>query len=214
MSNASQPKKKRGPGRPKNPVSRDDLLSAALAAFSERGYAGASMSDIAARGGIQKSSLFHHFPSKDELYLEVLSSALSELGELVAEASADTETDFWPRFEALTDSITAFLARRAQIPRLIIRELVDHGPFWRGPGAEAAHVLLQSSASFLRQGMPEGTSQVEAAHAVMSMTGTHILYWAASDISQELIGGDIFSEAAIAQRMAVVRRQVRAILAA
>ena len=58
---------KRGPGRPKNPVSKATLLQAAGMAFAERGYAGASMADIASRAGIQKASLFHHFPTKDLL---------------------------------------------------------------------------------------------------------------------------------------------------
>ena len=58
----------RSVGRPKNPVSRQFLLEKAREAFAQEGFAGASMGDIAQRAGLRKSSLFHHFPSKEALY--------------------------------------------------------------------------------------------------------------------------------------------------
>ena len=46
---------------------RESILDAARTAFAERGYAGASIGDIAGAVGIAKASLLHHFPNKDEL---------------------------------------------------------------------------------------------------------------------------------------------------
>ena len=55
-------------------MSRDTagrILGAALAEFSQRGYAGASMRRIAARVGVRAPSLYAHFASKEAI-LEVL----------------------------------------------------------------------------------------------------------------------------------------------
>ncbi len=46
---------------------RNTILDAAAAVFNERGFAGASLSEILARAGVTKGALYFHFTSKDEL---------------------------------------------------------------------------------------------------------------------------------------------------
>ena len=48
---------------------RADILSAALTEFGLRGIEGASMSEIAARAGIGKSTIYEYFPSKTDLFI-------------------------------------------------------------------------------------------------------------------------------------------------
>jgi len=42
-----------------------DILTAAIDIFIEKGYESSSMNEIAARAGISKGGLYHHFSSKD-----------------------------------------------------------------------------------------------------------------------------------------------------
>jgi len=51
---------------------RARILRAAAAQFHARGFEGTSMLEIAAAAGIRKSSLYHHFRSKQELLFEIL----------------------------------------------------------------------------------------------------------------------------------------------
>jgi len=53
------------------PVSdrRGDILALATEAFVTHGYAGTSMADLARVIGIQKASLYHHFQSKQALFV-------------------------------------------------------------------------------------------------------------------------------------------------
>lgn len=51
---------------------RKAILDAALTAFSEMGYYGASIADIAASAGVSQPGLLHHFPSKPALLVAVL----------------------------------------------------------------------------------------------------------------------------------------------
>lgn len=51
------------------------LLDAALDAFSERGFEGASIRDITRRVGIRESGFYAHFASKREAYEELLALA-------------------------------------------------------------------------------------------------------------------------------------------
>jgi AcrR family transcriptional regulator len=75
-----EPKRERGRQRVAG------LLDAAMQVFAERGYAAATMTEIAARAGASIGSLYQFFPNKDQLatallarYGEQVDAALAEL---------------------------------------------------------------------------------------------------------------------------------------
>src|SRR5262249_48664359 len=51
---------------------QDKILTAAQMEFARRGYDGARVDAIIARAKISKNLLYHHFNSKEELYVKVL----------------------------------------------------------------------------------------------------------------------------------------------
>ena len=55
------------------------ILNAALAAFGDKGFHGASMRDVARGAGTSLSNLYNYFPSKSRLLAEVLRHANDEL---------------------------------------------------------------------------------------------------------------------------------------
>lgn len=59
-----------------------ELLDAALALFVEKGYAATRIEEVAARAGVSKSTVFLYFPSKLELFKEVVRCNISnQLGQ-------------------------------------------------------------------------------------------------------------------------------------
>ena len=64
---------------------RDQLLTAALAVFSRDGYHGTSMNDVAVAAGVTKPVLYQHFPSKQSLYVELLSDVGAQLDAAIVE---------------------------------------------------------------------------------------------------------------------------------
>ncbi|NKQ51572.1 TetR/AcrR family transcriptional regulator [Amycolatopsis sp. K13G38] len=61
---------------------RDELLRIAGRVFAQAGYAGTSLRDIADAAGILTGSLYHHFPSKEALAVELISEFQAEMDEL------------------------------------------------------------------------------------------------------------------------------------
>ncbi len=60
-------------------TTRHRILAVTGKLFSERGYFGVSMQDIAAELGISKAALYYHFTSKDALAELLLRNSLNEL---------------------------------------------------------------------------------------------------------------------------------------
>ncbi len=195
----------RGPGRPKTPVHRSTLLATARVAFAEAGYWGASLSSIAERSGIRKSSLLHHFSSKDRLYEEVLVEVLSELQDLLPAPDA-------PWIEALDRlgaELTRYLGDHPEAARLLVRELAG-GPASPRIGVQVVEAALRGTALFLRRGMDEGHVPAQDPMQLgMSIIGVHLLWFAAADVSEIAAGGDVFAPKRIRARAEAVRVQTR-----
>lgn len=66
------------------------LVDVAVTVFTERGYDGTSMGDLAAASGLSKSSLYHHIPSKEQLLRLALERAVDPLFAVTAEPGAST----------------------------------------------------------------------------------------------------------------------------
>lgn len=99
----SKPRDAESPGRPRRRTRldsrRDTVLGVAARLFVQRGFDGTSMRDIAAGSGMLSGSIYSHFSSKDELYLEVYRTGIQESIDRV-QAYASRETDPWRRLVA------------------------------------------------------------------------------------------------------------------
>jgi AcrR family transcriptional regulator len=77
---------------------RRDLLDAAQDVFTRRGFADASMEEIAVRAGVTRGPLYHYFDSKQDLfaavYEEVEEALAAEIGSEIQQRTAE-EADAW-----------------------------------------------------------------------------------------------------------------------
>ena len=58
-------------------INRDVILTAGLDAFSQHGFRGTTLDQIAAAAGLSKPNLLYYFPSKDAIYTALLERLLS-----------------------------------------------------------------------------------------------------------------------------------------
>lgn len=89
---------------------RMQILSAAADHFSKDGYARSSLRDISGKIGLLPGSIYHHFRTKDDLFLSVHRQGLAQLIENVSSAVAARQ-DPWERLEvACCEHIKALVA--------------------------------------------------------------------------------------------------------
>lgn len=72
----------------RKPYDIDSLTDVALRVFSEKGYDGASMDDVARAAGITKASIYHHVSGKEALLERGLARALDALFAILDEPGA------------------------------------------------------------------------------------------------------------------------------
>ncbi len=103
---------------------RSRLLETAIGLFSERGYSGVSMRDLAKAMGMSAAALYNHYPNKRALYQAAVEAAFDGKAQRLLATLAEGKA---PR-ERLRDFIRTTvdeMSRTPEFTRLINRELLD-----------------------------------------------------------------------------------------
>lgn len=102
------------------------ILDSALELFAQNGYEGVSVHSIAEHAGVSKANVFHHFASKEALYLAVLRSASLEWGDELS-ARGRIPGDFATRLRSVVGSTLRRLCQTQTHSRLMLREILENG---------------------------------------------------------------------------------------
>jgi AcrR family transcriptional regulator len=109
--------RRRPPAQRHTGSTRDRILDVAGRHFAERGFAGASVRQIAAEAGLRnQASLYHHFRNKRALYEAALAKGIEPILTLVTENRDDGTPG-----ATMVERLVAYLAEHPHLPRLIHR---------------------------------------------------------------------------------------------
>ena len=84
---------------------RENIIREAAALFNQRGFAGASLSDLMQATGLQKGGIYRHFESKEALALEAFDYAVAQMAARFTSAFAGRENAV-DRLHAIVDEFT------------------------------------------------------------------------------------------------------------
>jgi AcrR family transcriptional regulator len=189
---------------------RDKILDAAEQLFARRGFAGVGLSEVAEAVGLGKSSLFHHFRNKVDLYAAVVARIIERIDERLTRTLA-AGGDALSRLDRWIDTLVDFLAEDPSHARLLLRSLFEDD---EGTGVseeerradQATKRVLSRAAGLLREGMAAG--QLRAAsieHALQSVIGLTVYHFASGQFGEDLLGRSPFSPAEVRRRKQEVK---------
>jgi AcrR family transcriptional regulator len=92
---------------------QEEILGAARALLSEKGYVAMSMDDLATQVGISKPTLYSHFPTKDDI---VVKTAVREMERFIALIESDV--DGQSPFQRLMIVMAKFVKLHAEKDRI------------------------------------------------------------------------------------------------
>jgi AcrR family transcriptional regulator len=199
---------------PARQPSRDKILDCAEELFARRGYAGIGLAEVAERVGLGKSSLFHHFRSKTQLYAAVVARILDRietpLTAALAAGGAPVE-----RLERWVDALIDTLAGHPTYARLLLRSLFEDDdlagelPEERDAN-ETIHRLVAALARLLKEGMATGAFRpASVPHTLQTLIGATVYHFASGEFGDELIGRPLFAASEVRRRKAEVKGLLR-----
>ena len=92
--------KPKGANRTLYAATHAHILDAATVLFAARGFAAVTTPEVAAAAGVAHGSVFHHFPTKRDLFVAVHNRFQLRLIEGI-DAAAASARDPWSRFDAI-----------------------------------------------------------------------------------------------------------------
>ena len=110
-----------------NTLSTEDILKAATASFSRKGYRGTNLQDVAVALNVTRQAIYYYYPSKHAILLTLFERFFDELDEAVAKAASGIERPS-ERFEAMLRAHVIVVARSPELSSIFTREYVSLEP--------------------------------------------------------------------------------------
>ncbi|HSE03792.1 MAG TPA: TetR/AcrR family transcriptional regulator [Methylomirabilota bacterium] len=138
------------------PGTRDRILQAALEIFAEKGYHRALVDDIVRASRTSKGAVYHHFPSKEALYLALVDEFSARLAEGMAVAIGNAHGALGKVQAALTAGLETF-SRHRDLARILLLESASLGPAYQSKRLEVHERFASLIQAYLDDAVAEGS---------------------------------------------------------
>lgn len=154
------------------PLRLDPPLTAALEAFLEFGYHGATMREIARRAGLSVPGVYHYYDSKQDMLVAILDVTMADLFARTTTARAEGR-DPVERFALLVECLALYHTHRRELGFVGASEMRSLVPDQRARVAAARRAQQRMVDEEVEQACRAGSFDVqrphEAARAVVTM---------------------------------------------
>lgn len=129
------------------------ILETARSLFIKQGYTATSMRQIAEEAGIGKATIYHHFPDKQTIVLELLKSTMTRMDEALQKVKAEKEP--LSRIRTAVNISIKNLLESTDIMQIVNREV----PGGRDQMKDKFQVFFQSYIDLLSESVQQGMDQ-------------------------------------------------------
>ena len=173
------------------------ILAAAEEVFAARGFEGASTREIAARAGVNISSLHYHWESKETLYFAVFRNIFDQLVGLLQTTLAPLLSG--PRDRDSVIALTMprlfeFFADNPNVPKLLLRRVVENEDVDVGVEHDVLLPAWKVFTEWLETGGRHRLSDAESRLFMLTVYAVMLVYLLDSRSYQTLLGGSVRAE--------------------
>lgn len=135
--------------RKPDPAKRENIITAAIATFAQKGYAGTRIVEVAQTAGIGKGTIYEYFRSKEELFFAAFEHLISESEKQISAVAASMEGPASHQLLTVADAVIRDWMEKLDLYGLVLE-------FWSAttafPGRKRFRLAFkQGYADFRRQ---------------------------------------------------------------
>lgn len=160
------------------------ILAAAETLFAQQGFDAVSMNAIAEAAGVCKANVFHHYTSKNDLYVAVLRNACKDASQHLDDLG-NAELSLAERLPQFAHAHLHTILEHDQATRLSLREMLNQDTH---PGEELAEKVYGEKFSrfvaILRAGQTAGELRrdIDPAVVATALLGANLFFFQAREV--------------------------------
>jgi TetR/AcrR family transcriptional regulator len=182
--------------------SREKTISAAINVFSLKGKHGARMEEIAEEAGVNKSTVYYYFNSKENLYREVLKKIYYEKFRFVFDELQRIQSDrinHVRRAEAIIRAFSRAFSENSNYSTIINNALTNEPQdlqyVIRLLKAEYDFIRPEQLVGFFEEGISnEAFRNIDTKQTIISIVGVAMIFFIGKPIIEIMLGLDLEDE--------------------
>jgi len=170
------------------------ILAAAEEIFAARGFEGASTREIAARAGVNISSLHYHWDSKETLYSAVFRNIYDQIRELLQELLPPLLAEHRDPAEVIhlvVGRLFDFFAANPNLSRLLLRRIVEDDEAEVSIERDVLAPAWSEFMAWLGRAGRRSITDTEARLAMLSIQTVLLVSLLDSRVYKSLLGGSV-----------------------
>jgi AcrR family transcriptional regulator len=173
-------------------ATKERILDAAFCAFSEHGFFGTRVDDIAAKASVNKALLYHYYADKEALFESVLECKMAQLSKLRIDPD---------RFAECAGEFFDFYAANPWLARLMQWEALNFGtkPV-PNEAARAGHFAERVAEIVALQRAGKIDASLDAKQTLVTLIGVVTAWFTCPQTARMITGGDPYAPKALKQR--------------
>lgn len=195
---AAAPRRERDPA-----AAKQALITAAVAEFAAKGFAGARVDEIAAAAGVNKQLVYHYFDSKQGLYLVALESVYAEIREKEKKLTLDALEPMEAMAQLVAFSFD-YLAEHPEFIALLADENRNQGTHLRASERlrKMHSPFIEMLEATLERGVAAGVfrADFDAINLYISIAGISYFFFSNNHTLSAIFGKALDSRGALLKR--------------
>lgn len=131
------------------------ILKAAASVFSESGFSGARVDEIAKRAGVNKAMIYYHIGDKEKLYAEVISDVIGNTAEMIAGKLKDIRNPE-EKLRVCVRTFARNIDDNPEVAPVMMREVAAGGKHLPEVVAQDVFRIVSMLSGILKEGVEKG----------------------------------------------------------
>ena len=188
----------------KSEVTKSQILREAEREFSEKGFFGARVDEIARHASVNKALIYAYFGSKKELYKTVLFNVYDRLRLVEQEIIADDSSDYREKLRKFVERYYRFLQQNPTYVRMVMWENLNHAEYFiEGEVYTTKDPILCALERIYEDACNDHKvlDSIDPKQLMITLIGVSFNYFSNSDTLSQIVREDLLDEDAVNRRI-------------